>query len=208
MKKIKLSILAILTLIMTSIIFYSCSDENIETVPQNFIENSLKYENKLYVINEQGGTNKYENNVFKYSIIVKSKNSVNVEVKKVVSKNKSKVKNNEENEFIIKNGETDEFIEILNIQKHENFYTFDLINNLGDRMNNLTYYGDMIKTDVASRCPWCVVPVVLAIIDAFTDSPLEECTNAMKALNCGAGTNPSMVFSDGWFSSSCSVGCK
>tara|TARA_B110000238_G_C15779839_1_gene291307 strand:+ start:119 stop:370 length:252 start_codon:yes stop_codon:yes gene_type:complete len=83
-----------------------------------------------------------------------------------------------------------------------------LINNLGDRMNNLTYYGEMIKTDVASKCPVCLVPIVLAVIDAFTDSPLEECTNAMNALNCGGETNPSMEFSEGWFSTSCSVSCN
>ncbi len=159
MIKLRLNIFTVLTLFIASSIFVSCSDEDNEVLPESNIENSLKYQNKLFVANLQGSISKYENDILKYNIVVENSNLATIESRE----------ENSENELIIRNNETNEYIEILNVQEHENYYTFDLVNNLGARANDFTFYGEMFQDDVASRCPPCIVGIIAVIVGAAVE---------------------------------------
>lgn len=181
--------------ICLSMILFGCSEKDLN---QNIIENSLIYKNKTYVLNEDLTIKKLENNNFIYNI-----NLEDIFSSSLLSKNI-------ENELIISNELTGEYIEIFNVQKNEHYYTFDLVNNLGNKVEGLEYNGELFNDPNMDRCPACVVPVVGIIVSAaielLSDSSLVECANAMSALNCGFGT-PVMNYSEGWFSTTCNVFC-
>ncbi len=143
---------------------------------------------------------KTTSNTFNYDIIIDNTTNSSLESRNTDA----------ENELIIRNNSTNEFIEIINIQEHEDYYTFDLRNNLGNRVNEFTYHGEMFLSNT-NRCPACVRIVTTLLISAavelLSDSSLEECNNAMSSLDCGEDS-PYMTFSESWFSTSCEVGCR
>lgn len=191
-------------MIILSLTFLACSEED-DSIKldenQNIIENSLIYKNNTYIINEDLTTKKLENNNFSYNISIEDISSSTL-----LSKS-----NKNENELIIRNELTGEFIEIMNVQKYEDYYTFDLVNNLGNKVEGFKYNGELFNDPIIGKCPPCLVYVVgvivAAAVELLADSPLEECANAMSALNCGSET-PFMNYSEGWFSTTCSVGCN
>ncbi len=50
--------------------------------------------------------------------------------------------------------------------------------------------------------------IVVAIIDSTNLSPLEQCRQALKELDCASGKSPYMDFDEGWFRTTCKVGCN
>lgn len=188
---------------ISSLAIFSCTKEDSVTDGFNTNQlNSLKYGENTYVLNDDKSVKKIENEEYKYDIILsESTGEGTYSVLRELE---------DQNEYVIRNEQTNEFVELVNIEKYDEYYTFDLINNLGDRYNNFTYYGELNQAN--QKCPPCVVGVVAivaaAIVDLNTTSPLEDCTASMNNLNCAEGTSAYMNFEDGWFSTSCSTGCR
>ena len=65
---------------------------------------------------------------------------------------------------------------------------------------------------IVNACVPCAYVLVVAIVeiaaDYFSESPFEQCRGAMNALNCPSGSSAYMQFSEGWFSTTCNVGCR
>ena len=126
--------------------------------------------------------------------------------------------NEEDNVYEIKNPETNEIDLVQNIRTFNDRCLFDLYTSNGDLLTDIKYLGtdftagldSIIIVDGRAACPWCYVAVTIVglIIDATKQTPLEQCASAMNSLNCPSGQSPFMNFSEGWFSTSCSVGCK
>lgn len=77
-------------------------------------------------------------------------------------------------------------IDVLNISEGENFITFDFETSIGQKFYNLKLNTNESYSQKLA-CPLCI-PIIGALIDiavdALTESTLEQCTNAMNALNC------------------------
>ncbi len=197
MTKIKFSILSTIIILVTSLVTISCtnSDDTTLNEDQSFKRNSIIIQNKTYIA-DKGTTSKYVNNVLEYKLIKPSTLKG-----KMVS-----FKNNNDG-FRITNDLTNEFIDVINVEFHTTYYTFDIINNEGNSIDNITFY---IGDEINKSNPWLPIigVIVDAIVDALVPSPLQECQAAMNSLNCSGGSNPYMEFSEGWFSTTCNVGCS
>lgn len=116
------------------------------------------------------------------------------------------------NEYRIVNPNTGEFIDIVNINAENDYSTFDAVTSSGEYLNSVIYHGDLYEVldKTMMKCPPCAVAgigLIVAIIDALEDSPLENCQQSMPT-SCPVGQSPYMEFEEGWFSTSCNVGCR
>jgi hypothetical protein len=188
----------------------SCSENN--EIDNNSIDktNSMEFKNTIFLPQADGSIVKYENNRKLYTI------NLNTEI----TATKNLDSRNSSNTYRITNPNTGEFIDILDIVEKGNYFEFNAITSTGELISNVKYYGNDFETSLDTYansnnqrvvCPPCVaiiVTAVVTIVDSLQDSPLEQCKNAMQSLNCGSGTTPYMQFSEGWFSTTCNVGCR
>ena len=178
----------------------------IATVILGFVGNAqianvgfLNTGNKTIRISERGITSVYTNNSLKYSLYVNQIGTSN-NLPDFTST------------FVITNPVTKEYISIENIRRKGNTFTFDANNNLGNSAENLDFtFEDDNLQNVTHANPVLVraiVTIVVAgIVDLFQDTSLEQCKKSMPT-NCGTGKTPYMEFSEGWFSTTCNVGCR
>ncbi|MEP0265027.1 hypothetical protein [Dokdonia sp.] len=168
-------------------------------------KNTLRYGDITYQSNTDGTVTKTQPGQKTYTIINESSKKASLEIRREKGSNAIE-------EYVITNPTTKEFVKLINVKEQNGYYTFDMVNNLGITAENITFDGDLQQLEQrAFPCPWCIVLVIVdAAVELLTDSPLEECTAAMNALNCGDNSNPFMNFSEGgWFSgATCSVGCN
>lgn len=204
---------SILTVGVTTIL-YSCSNNDSNSVESINKLNSIEYRNVIYKPLEDGSVGKIENNSDKYSILLETDFTVNY----------SESNRNLQESYKVTNSETGEFFDVYEVVKHDNYYTFNVDTSSGHTINQLKYYGDDIssifgnntiqfrgKNENVVNCGPCVAIIVAAvveIVDSLMDSPLEQCRGAMQSLNCPAGSSAYMQFSEGWFSTTCNVGCR
>ncbi len=205
--------------------FFSCSTdensnessleaENIEvitttvddsSVNNQISQNTLRYGDITFQTNTDGTVTRTEPGQKTYTIINESIKNSSLEIKRERGSNLIQ-------EYVITNPITRESLTINNIKEHNGYYTFDMTSDLGITAENVTFEGDLSQLE--QRCPPCVPIIIGILVDAavelLSDSPLEECTAAMNALNCSGDSNPFMNFEEGgWFSGpSCSVGCN
>lgn len=203
-----------LVIVVSFSLFYSatsCSD-NIGEDGNNGVDktNSMEFRNSLFFPQADGSILKYENNQKVYAV------GLNTEI------NASKNINSRTNTstYRITNPNTGEFIDIVDIVEENNYCKFNAITSNGERVNDIKYYGDnfISSLDIYTNnntqrivCPPCIpiiVAAVVTIVDSLQDSPLEQCRSAMRALNCTGGSNAYMEFNEGWFSTTCNVGCR
>lgn len=210
MKTLKLNILQKSILIFCiSILVVGCSkDDNIETQliedafldKRNSSDYDVSYGDHQFFVYDNGEALKYKEGRYQYKMIP-SVDFLN------------QVEYIEKDDFVkISNTKTGEFINIINVTKKDRYYTFDIITSTGHKLKNIKLGFNNQNVDIQNKFCWpcLILPIAGMVVDLLTDSPLEECTNAMNSLNCSQGTNPFMNFNEGgWFSSaSCSVGCN
>lgn len=203
-----------LILVVTFSLIYSvtsCSDNN-EVDSNNGVDksNSMEFRNSLFFPQADGSILKYENNKKAYSV------DLNTEIS--ASRNINSRTNT--SSYRITNPNTGEYIDITDIVEENNYFKFNAITSTGEQVNDIKYYGDNFVSSLDTYtnsnsqrlvCPPCVaivVSAVVAIVDSLQTSPLEQCRGAMRALNCTGGTNAYMEFNEGWFSTTCNVGCR
>ena len=204
----------VILVLIASLAFFnliSCSDNNeIESNKSVDKTNSMEFRNSLFFPQTDGSILKYENNKKVYAV------GLNTEI------NASKNVNSRNNisTYRITNPNTGEYIDIVDIVEENNYFKFNAITSTGEQVNDIKYYGDnfvssldtyTISNNQRLVCPPCVaiiVSAVVTIVDSLQDSPLEQCRGAMQALNCNGGSNPYMEFNEGWFSTTCNVGCR
>jgi hypothetical protein len=220
LKSIKtLSFFSIFALVFTLIYSLSSCSENNEVENVNTIDktNSMEYKNSLFFPQNDGSILKYENNKPVYGV------ALNTEIGASLNTNSR----NNSDSYRISNLETGEYIDIVEIVEENDYFKFNAITSTGEQINDVKYYGDDFITSLENYtnennsrgvyeneiqyCGPCVVVVVsaiVAIVDSLQDSPLEQCRGAMQALSCPSGSRPYMQFSEGWFSTTCNVGCR
>lgn len=207
MLKIELKIVSIIISLFMVGLMISCSSEE-KTSDLNLVENNLArkivFQESTYLLNTDNSVSKYELEEFKYDLLLPIKrDNINI-VKNITSKNSN------QDSYLIENVVTGEFIRLTNIIDNGDYYTFDVLNNLGDSFIGLEYYGELDLT--SSKCPPCVVGIVAiiagAVVELASSSPLEDCQVAASNLNCSGGANAYMEFEEGWFSTSFSIGCR
>ena len=224
MKKLRLltsTISKILFVVMASFIFISCSKTDV----QNNEETSQNY--NLTDVNKGNGPQKieYMNKIYSpqtddfVQIKISNDSSYFVKLDTQIEFRKSQTGTTyQDNIYEIKNPETNEMVFVQNIRNLNNYCLFDLKTSEGHLLTDIKYLGtdfteglDSISiTNGKAACPWCYVAVTVigVLIDSMQETPLQQCTAAMNSLNCPNGQSPYMNFSEGWFSTTCSVGCK
>jgi len=196
------SILILSVILISFLSLVSCSndeiiDESLESVSK---KNSFEVNNTLFFTQSDGS-------------ILKVKNGVENNFYFLTSINTSKsINKNNDNEYRIENPSTGEFIDIININAENEYYTFDAVTSTGVQINNIIYHGDVYEVldETLMKCPTCIaggITVVITIIEAIDDSLLENCQQSMPT-SCPEGESPYMNFEEGWFSTSCEVGCQ
>ena len=192
-----------LVILLSILMMSSCSNENTEIENKETLpKNSVKVSNKYYSSHETNVVSKIINNKLINFYTFSEFNSASTNKTFDFSE-----------EFRIKNDASNEYIDIVNINKiSENIFKFDAITNTGeivkDMMINLE--GDFSNSQLYKNpgIIRAVVVIAAAVIDSLTPSAMEQCANAMNSLNCAEGKSAYMNFSEGWFSTSCSVGCR
>ncbi|MFC4635874.1 hypothetical protein ACFO3O_18330 [Dokdonia ponticola] len=189
----------------------SFESENIEvistTIDNGSIDNqasinTLRVGDITFQTSDDGTVTRKQPGQKTYTIINESSKTSSLEIRRERGSNMIQ-------EYVITNPITREFVKLINIKEHKGYYTFDMVNDLGLSIENVTFEGDLSQLE--QRCPPCVVVIVGVLVDAavelLSDSPLEECTAAMNLLTC---SSPYMEYEEGgWFSGpSCSVGCN
>jgi hypothetical protein len=172
-------------------------DNNIMSKTDNSEESYVVYNNTKYISIDNNTVSKSFNGEF-VNYFTTPDNNVG-ETSKNVGFN---------NDFIITNKLTNENIKIFNIRKVRGFYKFDAKTSTGLIVNDLLTNFQPKSGTTQRLNPRVILYIVTAILDSLQPSPLQQCTNAMNSLNCKGNTNPYMNFEDGWFSTSCSVGCR
>ena len=111
----------------------------------------------------------------------------------------------------ITNSLTNENINLINIRREANYYIFDAVTSTNEIIKNIKVIDT--ENDAAKAHP--IVRVIIAIILTVIDSQgggsgsaLQQCRAAMMALKCSDGRDPYMEFSNGWFTTTCNVGCR
>ncbi len=155
--------------------------------------NSISFKEKNYSPSDCDLINKYVNESFAYQIIL-PRNEIKVEVEVDIVR--------------IVNNLTKETIILKNIVSNEGKTTFDAVVK-DENISGFAFNGNNFVSQLRGA-GWgaLVLSIVAAIIDATQASAMEQCTAAMNALNCGSGGRPYMNFREGWFSITCSVGCR
>ena len=178
----------------------SCSeDDNLmiaDSIENNNSDNlySKNYKNNIYEVNAKGEVSKVMSNGKSYRIFLSKDNS---QISTIIH----------DNFMQIRNTNTGEYMDIKNIKRNDKLISFDVQTSDGVSLNGFTLTNNYNADDKIS--PWWLVVLVVDVLIELTDaSSLEECTDAMDSLNCPSGSSAYMEFSDGWFSTSCSVGCK
>ena len=193
-----------MVMVFSLISLISCSDDN-AVEKQNQLENrieeirpnSVAYKNALYFLDEDLIVNEFVDNRLESYFLISDENIDTEYVNQELN-----------NDFIIRNTSTNENILVTNIQEYERHFTFDIVAN-NQYIEGFTYNLENSNTTNANPAVVrAVVAIVVAVIASIEDSPLEQCRGAMQALNCSGGTNPYMQFSEGWFSTTCNVGCR
>jgi hypothetical protein len=194
----------------------SCSENN-DIESNNSIDktNSLEYKDALFAPQADGSILKYEKNKVVYGLDLKNEFSA------------SRITNSKKNSnsYRITNPITTEFFDIVNIVEEGNYFKFNAITSSGEQIYGMKYYGSDFISGLENysnkdnkkanenqiQCGPCIrvlVVVAAAIISSLEDSPLQQCSAAMQALNCSGGSHAYMQFSEGWFSTTCNIGCR
>lgn len=194
------SILNLLVILISFSSLVSCSNDELIDEPLESVskKNSFEVNNTLFFTQNDGS-------------ILKVKNGEQHNFYFVTDINTFKsINKNDGYEYRIENPNTGEFIDVININSENEYYTFDAVTSAGVQINNVIYHGELYEVldQTLMKCPPCVlVPIVLAIIEALDDTPLENCQQSMPT-SCPEGQSPYMNFEEGWFSTSCQVGCQ
>lgn len=196
------SILFLSVILISFSSLVSCSNDELIDEPLESVskKNSFEVNNTLFFTQNDGSILKVKNGVEHNFYFVTSINTL-----KSVNKSNG-------NEYRIENPNTGEFIDISNINSENEYYTFDTVTSTGVQINNIIYHGDIYEVldESLMKCPPCIaggITVVITIIDAIDDSPLENCQQSMPT-SCPEGESAYMNFEEGWFSTSCEVGCQ
>ena len=216
MKNILIKTLSIIFIFSLSIsLIYSvssCSKNNDDEINVKTLDksNSFEFNDALYFPQNDGTVIKYENN----------KKVLTIGIETSIRGTKSTTFRDNTNPYRITNPDTGEFLEIINIVEKDNHFEFNAVTSTGEQINDLIYNGDNFieSLDIftnsnyqSKACPPCVgviVAGIVAIVDSMQDSPLEQCTAAANNLNCPSGSSAYMDFDEGWFSTTCNVGCR
>lgn len=194
----------------------SCSNDTISESPVLDKTNSVEFNDNNYFYNNDGSVAKFSKNVKQYDIVLNMKYEFEIDQN---SNYRSNEEGNIHSYLRIGNTETNEFFDIINLEGFEDYYRFDISTSNNDLLEGFKIYDkdfiSYLSTDSLSRndqqraCPICpFIPVIIdAVIELFSDSALEQCAASMPE-TCSEGKDPYMKFSEGFFSTSCEVGCK
>ncbi|WP_396178462.1 hypothetical protein [Flavobacterium sp.] len=188
----------------------SCSNDNIVSNEKSIDKtNAMEFKNTLFVAQSDGSILKYENNKKKYSIDLKTKINVSSVTNK---KNKTTV-------YRISNPTSGEFIDFVDFVEEGDYLKFTAVTSAGEQITDIKYYGDDLISNLEShtfsnnqplKCPPCwraAAVVVVTVIESMQDTTMEQCRGSMPK-TCPTGKAPFMEFSEGWFSTTCNVGCR
>lgn len=186
----------------------SCSDNNMSE-SNNSISKKSSFEsgNSLYFPQDDGTVLKYVNNQKAYTIILDTE----------ISSSTNILSRTNQNTYRIINPDTEEFFDIFDIVRENEYYSYSVVTSTNKVLTDLRYHGDdfipLLENYVNAPlyCPPCVaiiIGAVVTVIESLQPSAQELCNQAMSALTCAEGQSPYQEFSDGWFSTSCNVGCR
>lgn len=193
---------------LVSLLLVSCSedgpvqkDKNLMFRLNNSAKEGVSINDNFYTYEEESVVSEYINGNFENFLVFNENDIVSEYIDESIN-----------NDFLIKNITTDELILIKNITEEDGYFVFDAVVN-DSSINGFKYYGEIFVNSsargpigpVAVRAVLAIAAAVIAIIE---DSPLEQCKAAMNALTCAKGKSPYMEFSEGFFSTTCNVGCR
>lgn len=189
------------------LVMINCSKRDVDVLnaPKLNEKQYFQVDNKKFNANADNSISYFKDNKFQYFASVDDLD---------FTKNQ-KVNAKGEDSYEIVNNKTNEKITLTNLRYDGNFTIFDAINSNGSEIKNIKFYNNSFSK-TSKLCPWCpvaelIVTIVAVVVQLTADSGSSaqaQCTTAMNALHCGGGSNPYMNFSDGWFSTTCSVGCR
>jgi type VI protein secretion system component Hcp len=101
-------------------------------------ENTLRYGDITYQHNNDGNVTRTQSGQKTYTIINESVKNASIEIRREKGSNAIQ-------EYIITNSITGEFVKLINVKEHKGYYTFDMVNDLGNSIENMIFEGDLTQ---------------------------------------------------------------
>lgn len=195
--------------LIISLIVFSCSSDEIDSDPiskSGVQDLFIEYNDIKYVANKDNSIARYVNDEFEYNIF-SAEGHDDYEF------------GNYDGVIRITNPATGEYFEIIDVVQNDNYVDFSIVTSTNVRVSGVRSFNDDLnlsittQTDVSEAAAWWrrAVVVVRELIDDLSDlledTPMEQCRASMPT-DCPPGKAPYMEFNDGWFNTSCNVGCR